>query len=325
MSTTTLPHSVNTSSPEDIGEKLQRLRANLCGVIRGKEEVIDDVIIALVAGGSLLIEDVPGVGKTTLAKTLAASVDLKFQRVQCTPDLLPADVFGFSVFNPQNGEFDFRPGPIFTNVLLVDEINRASPRTQSALLEAMAEQQVTIEGRHHHLPPPFIVLATQNPLGFQGTFPLPESQLDRFIFQISMDYPDVESELEILYGQSKAAPTEAVSPVLSRDEVLQCQQAAQNVEVERSVAEYLVQIVHRTRTDARLRMGCSPRGSLMLFRASQACALVAGRAYVLPDDVQRMAPLVLNHRVVAARTSQAGSEIRHDVIADLIQQIPVPV
>jgi MoxR-like ATPase len=272
-----------------------------------------------------LIEDVPGVGKTTLAKTLAASVDLGFQRVQCTPDLLPADIFGFSVFNPKEGRFDFRPGPIFTNVLLVDEINRASPRTQSALLEAMAEEQVTVEGTHHVLAPPFMVLATQNPLGFQGTFPLPESQLDRFLFQLSLEYPDAENEVEILYDQTSSHPVDNISPVLSRDEVLQCQAQSRAVNVERCVADYIVEIVQRTREDPRLILGSSPRGSLMLFRAAQANALVQQRDYVLPDDVQRVAPLVLSHRVVPARGNPTKSSLQREIVEDLIQQVDVPV
>ena len=308
-----------------VGEKLDRLRANLRSVIRGKDETIEDVIVALVAGGSLLIEDVPGVGKTTLAKTLAASVDLGFERVQCTPDLLPADIFGFSVFNPKDGGFDFRPGPIFTNVLLVDEINRASPRTQSALLEAMAEEQVTVEGTHRVLSPPFMVLATQNPLGFHGTYPLPESQLDRFLFQLSLDYPDADHEIEILYDQAAGRPIDAISPVLSRDDVLHCQAQVRAVNVERSVADYIVEIVQRTRDDPRLLLGSSPRGSLMLFRAAQATAWVQQRDYVLPDDVQRVAPLVLAHRVVPARGRPDQSSDRREIMADLLQQVVVPV
>ncbi len=249
----------------ELGSKLVALRSNLTSVIRGKPEIVDDLIVALVGGGSVLLEDVPGVGKTTLAKALAASVEMSFQRVQCTPDLLPADIFGFSVFNPQVAEFQFRPGPIFCNVLLVDEINRASPRTQSALLEAMAEGQVTIEGTHYPLPPPFMVLATQNPLGFHGTFPLPESQLDRFFFQLSLDYPDAESEVEILYDQSITHPLRSIRAVLTKEELLACQAVVSRIRVDRSVANYLVEIVRRTRSDPQFEFGSSPRGSLMLF------------------------------------------------------------
>ena len=316
-----MDHTTDT----DIIAQLQLLRDNLKRVIRGKDEIVEEVIVALVAGGSVLLEDVPGVGKTTLAKALAASVDLQFQRVQCTPDLLPADIFGFSIFNPQSGSFDFRRGPVFTNVLLVDEINRASPRTQSALLEAMAEQQVTVEGTHYELPPPFMVLATQNPLGFQGTFPLPESQLDRFLFQISLDYPDAESEVDILFDQVADHPVKTLPAVLSREEVLLCQTRARAVQVERCVAEYIVAIVQRSREDARLQFGASPRGSLMLFRAAQAIALVQQRTFVLPDDVQRAAPLVLSHRVVPVRGAQGGASSRRDIIESLVQDTAVPV
>lgn len=316
---------MNIASEPHIGDKLQQLRSNLQSVIRGKADVIDNIIVALVAGGSVLIEDVPGVGKTTLAKSLAASVDLDFCRVQCTPDLLPADIFGFSVFNPRDGSFEFRRGPIFTNVLLVDEINRAAPRTQSALLEAMAEKQVTVEGTHFELPSTFMVLATQNPLGFQGTFPLPESQLDRFLFQLSLDYPDAESEVEILYDQTHTHPIDEIVPVLSHDEVSLCQRKAGQVQVERSVARYLVDIVQKTRDCPQLRLGCSPRGSLMLFRASQANALVQQRDFVLPDDVQKVAPMVLSHRVAVAAGQQSGMQVQRDIVLDLIRQVNVPV
>lgn len=308
----------------DPGVHLDELRGNLSSIIRGKSDVIDQMIIGLLAGGSILLEDVPGVGKTTLAKSLARSLDLEFQRVQCTPDLLPADIFGFSVFNPQNGEFEFRSGPIFTNVLLVDEINRASPRTQSALLEAMAEHQVTIEGRHYKLPDPFLVLATQNPTGSQGTFPLPESQLDRFLFQLSLDYPDLPSEVQILYDHMASGAIENLSPVLSRDSLIACQEHVRNVNVERVVAEYLVAIVHETRDDSRIRLGSSPRGTLMLLRSAQACAVLAGRDYVLPDDIQAMAPLVLAHRVSLVERGGATADQRRELIHDLVSRVNVP-
>lgn len=309
----------------DARQKLHTLRRNLEQVIRGKSEVIEQIILVLIAGGSVLLEDVPGVGKTTLSKALAASLDLEFQRVQCTPDLLPADIFGFSVFNARDASFQFRRGPIFCNVLLVDEINRASPRTQSALLEAMAERQVTVEGTRHELPAPFLVVATQNPLGFQGTFPLPESQLDRFLLMLSLDYPDAESELEILYDQAVAHPLDQIRPVLTRDEVLHCQSLVGQVQVERSVGRYLVELVQRTRDDGRLRLGSSPRGALALFRAAQAAAFLAGRDYVLPDDVQQLAPLVLQHRVVSAKASQATHALQREVIRDILREVRVPV
>lgn len=304
---------------------LNRLSGNLRSVMRGKDGVVEEVIIALIAGGSVLIEDVPGVGKTTLARALATSLDLEFRRIQCTPDLLPADIVGFNVFNPQQASFDFRAGPVFTQVLLIDEINRASPRTQSALLEAMAEQQVTIEGHSHELPQPFLVLATQNPSGSQGTFPLPESQLDRFLFQLTMDYPDAQSEVEILYDQQSAHPLESLSAVVRREEVCNWQRQAREVFVEKSIAHYLVSLVQQTRHDSRVRLGCSPRGSLMLFRASQARAFFFGRKFVLPDDVQHVAPLVLAHRLMLQRNAGQSQAARRAIVDDVLQQVPVPV
>ncbi len=320
-----------TLTEAELAPRLQRLRTNLGKAIRGKSEVIDQVIVALLAGGSVLIEDVPGVGKTTLAKALATATDLDFQRVQCTPDLLPADIFGFSVFHPQQGSFDFRRGPIFTNILLVDEINRASPRTQSALLEAMAEHQVTTEGERFDLPKPFLVLATQNPLGFQGTFALPEAQLDRFLFRLALDYPDAESEVTMLYDHMHynlmhGAPSATdPAPVLSRTEILQAQAMAQSVQVQQCVARYMVELVRRTRQDPRIRLGCSPRGSLMLCRAAQALALLRGRTYLLPDDVQEIAPLVLAHRLVLGGEGLGSSAHQRSLVDELIRQIAVPV
>lgn len=303
-----------------IAERLQRLRGNLMRVIRGKPEIIEQLIVAVLAGGSVLLEDVPGVGKTTLAKSLAASLDLQFRRVQCTPDLLPADLFGVSVFDPRDGSFHFRRGPIFCNVLLVDEINRASPRTQSALLEVMAERQVTVDGVQYDLDPPFWVIATQNPSGFQGTYPLPESQLDRFLFKLSMDYPDPQTEVEILFAQAEHHPLDQLRPVLSLDELLECQAAARSVQMTHRVAAYLVEIVRRTREDPRLQLGSGPRGSLMLHRAAQASALLEGRDHVWPDDIQNMAPLVLQHRVIGHASDTDAS----DVVAQIIQDVSVP-
>ena len=237
-------------------QKLKRLSDSLAEVIFGKDDVIRDMLIALLAGGSVLIEDVPGVGKTTLAKTLASCVDLDFNRVQSTPDLLPSDIFGFSVLNPQDGKFSFRPGPIFCNLLLVDEINRASPRTQAALLEAMAEQQVTVEGRRYKLEGPFLVLATQNPVEHQGTFPLPESQLDRFLFRLSMNYPDTESEIDLLYAQTQSDWNgDDAGPVLSKAELLECHTLVRQVQVDRTVADYMVRIAHSTREHSQLIAG----------------------------------------------------------------------
>lgn len=306
-------------------ESLRRLQEHLGLVIRGKPECLEILTIALLAGGSVLMEDVPGVGKTTLAKALAKSVDLSFNRVQFTPDLLPADILGSSIYNPVDGKFSFRPGPIFSHVLLADEINRASPRTQSALLEAMSESQATIEGVRHPLPEPFLVLATENPVEFHGTYPLPEAQLDRFLVLINLGYPDAETELQILYSQQISQPLDDLKPILSRDELLKMQREVHQVQVSKNVGQYMVEIVGRTRRDNRLRLGVSPRGTLMLFRAAQASAYLHGRDYVLPDDVQTLSKYVLPHRIMLTSQSKYGGTSKSDIIADIVKQIPVPV
>jgi MoxR-like ATPase len=305
-------------------EKLKQLHDQLSQVILGKSDVISEVLTALLASGSVLIEDVPGVGKTTLAKALAQSVDLKFNRIQSTPDLLPGDVFGFSVLNPQTGQFSFRKGPVFCNILLVDEINRASPRTQAALLEAMAERQVTIEGVQYELEPPFLVLATQNPLEHQGTFPLPESQLDRFLFMISMDYPDRESEIDLLFEQGTMANSVELAPVLTHEELIECHRLVKKIFVERSVANYLVRLIEATRNHPEITLGASPRCSLMLFQACQARAFLLGREMVIPDDVQHLAPLVLRHRLVPRRHSTSADETKASIIQEILSQTEVP-
>ena len=294
--------------------------------LQGKEGVIIDFLTAVLAGGSVLLEDLPGVGKTTLAKTFAMLTNLKFSRLQCTPDLLPADVFGFSVYNAQSGSFTFRPGPVFCNVLLVDEINRASPRTQSSLLEAMAERQVTIEGVSHELAKPFIVLATQNPVGFQGTYPLPEAQLDRFLMHLKLDYPDADSELEMLMGSNQSS--DSLSAILTEEELSAMQSTVSKVNVHRDLAEYIVQIVNATRTSERVQLGCSPRGTQMLYRAAQARSFIEGRAHVIPDDIQHVAPLVLGHRIVARRATREEHRYhasKRELIVELMSTIPVPV
>jgi len=305
-------------------QKLQTLRTSLGKVIQGKDDTIDLLIVALLANGSVLMEDVPGVGKTTLAKALAKSIDAAFNRVQFTPDLLPADILGASIYNPVQGTFQFRPGPVFCNVLLADEINRASPRTQSALLEAMSEAQATIEGTRHVLPSPFLVVATQNPVDFHGTYPLPEAQLDRFLLWLDLGYPDEATEVQILYALAERHPVDSVEPVLTREEVLEMQQQVTRVRVEQSVSRYIVEIVRRTRADDRLKVGVSPRGSLMLFRAAQSAAFMAGRDYVLPDDVQRLAPHVLVHRLILTPKAKYGSLTKQQIIGDVLLTVDVP-
>ncbi len=304
--------------------QLAALQDNLKQVIRGKDEVIELLTIALLANGSVLMEDVPGVGKTTLAKALAKSIDASFKRVQFTPDLLPADILGSSIYNPKDGAFVFRPGPIFCNILLADEINRASPRTQSALLEAMSEGQASIEGDRRELPAPFLVLATQNPIEFHGTYPLPEAQLDRFLGQLDLGYPDPETEVDILHAVSGEHPVDRVAPVWTRDETAALQRQTQAVEVERSVSRYMIALVQHTRADARCRLGVSPRGAIMLFRASQAAAFYAGRNYVLPDDVQRVAPFVLAHRLVLASKAKYAGVSKGVIIRDALDAVRVP-
>jgi len=305
--------------------RLSPLKENLQTVIYGKGESIDVVIVALLAGGSILIEDVPGVGKTTLAKALAKSLDAKFCRIQFTPDLLPADILGSSIYNPVTGEFRFAPGPIFCNILLADEINRASPRTQSALLEAMNENQATIEGQRHALPQPFLVIATENQIEFHGTYPLPEAQLDRFLVRLAIGYPAAEVEVDILKSHAHSQPLDRIGPVLDLEQVRRIQQEVAEIHIEEGILEYIVEIVHATRHDNRLQLGISTRGTLMLSRAAQARAYYENREYVIPDDVLWCAPHVLSHRMIlTAKTRYSGATTRQ-IVSDIIGRIKVPV
>ena len=309
---------------DDFVAGVQRLQANLSSVIRGKSEAVRLLLISLLSGGHALLEDVPGTGKTTLAKSLARSISGTFRRVQFTPDLLPADITGSSFYKPQDGSFEFREGPVFTNVLLADEINRTSPRTQSALLEVMSESQVTVDGKRRDLPRPFFVVATQNPAEYQGTYPLPEAQLDRFAVRISIGYPDPASELEMLFSQRDHHPFDDLQAVVGCEQVIAMQDRVKRIRVDPAVADYIVRLVGQTRGDTRLRLGVSPRGSLTLYRTAQACAILAAREFVTPDDVRAMAVSVLAHRVVLDTKAKYGGQRTDQIIEEALAKTPVP-
>ena len=320
----TLNGSATTTSTRAPREAMRSIETNLRRVIRGKDESIELVLIALASGGHVLLEDAPGTGKTTLAKALAASMDGLFRRVQFTPDLLPADITGSSFYNPADGSFEFRPGPVFSNVLLADEINRTSPRTQSALLEVMSENQVTTDGLRHALPAPFFVIATQNPSDYAGTYPLPEAQLDRFMIRVSLGYPDAASELEILGAQKNHHPLDDLQAVVSPAEVLAIAEEVREVTFDPSVGQYVVELVAQTRDDARLRVGLSPRGSLALYRTAQARAWWQGRDYVVPEDVRALAEPVLAHRLILETKARYGGATSADIIREGLDKIAVP-
>ena len=304
---------------------LRRLLDNIGSVVLGKPEVIRLAVVALLAEGHVLIEDVPGVGKTLLARAIAASLDCSFRRLQFTPDLLPSDILGSSIYNAASGEFVFKPGPIFANVILADEINRTTPRTQSALLEAMSDGQVSVEGTTHVLEPPFLVLATQNPFEFEGTYVLPESQLDRFMIRLRMGYPVRAEERDILTSHRRGEPVGALRPVLSTAEALDLQRAVRQVRVDDAIADYLLDLVHATRETPDLHVGVSTRGALTLYRAAQSLALVSGRDYVVPDDVKTLAVPVLAHRVIGKSFLQAGEfGASEAIIRDLLDRLRVP-
>jgi MoxR-like ATPase len=307
--------------------RLAELEKAVQTAIRGKPEVVRLSLVCLLARGHLLIEDVPGVGKTTLAQSLARAVACGFHRLQFTSDMLPSDVLGVTIYNAHSEAFEFKPGPVFTNFLLADEINRTTPKTQSALLEAMNEGQVTIEGRPHPLPRPFMVIATQNPVEHHGTYPLPESQMDRFLMRLRIGYPDAASEREIVRN-FEMATADAVTPVLSGDDTVQLQTAVQRVIVEESLVDYMLAIVEKTRAYESLTLGVSPRGSQALFRAVQALALLEGRDYAIPDDIKRLAPPVFGHRVVVnTRTAlaQRRSDLGDRIIEEILSLTDVPL
>ncbi|HEX8522199.1 MAG TPA: MoxR family ATPase [Tepidisphaeraceae bacterium] len=303
---------------------VQSLENNLASVIKGKPEAIRLLLVSLLAGGHALLEDVPGTGKTTLAKSLARSISGIFRRVQFTPDLLPADITGSSFYKPQDGSFEFREGPVFANVLLADEINRTSPRTQSALLETMSEGQVTVDGKRRDLPKPFFVVATQNPSEYHGTYPLPEAQLDRFALKIAIGYPDHAAELEVLETHQMHNPYHELKPIVSTDQILAMQEQVKEVKVDAAVSDYIIRLVASTRTDPRLRLGISPRGSLSLYRTSQVLALMNERSFVTPDDVRTLAPAVLAHRIVLDTKAKYSGQRNEQIIEDALKQTPVP-
>ncbi len=308
---------------ESIVEFARTVHENVARVIVGKDDVVDLLLVALLAGGHVLLEDVPGTGKTTLARALAISLGLQFKRVQCTPDLLPNDISGVSVYHPPTGEFQFRPGPIFSNILLADEINRATPRTQSALLEAMAERQVTVDGITYPLSEPFLVLATENPIEFEGTFPLPEAQLDRFLLQLAVGYPLLSDEARMLRSISGRHPIETLQPVVSGDSVSVLQRNVDAIHVSDAVLSYILRLAVATRQHFDITLGASPRASLALYRASQAAAALAGREFVLPDDVKRLAEPVLRHRLLLKSESALRGRTPAAVLREILLSTPV--
>ena len=308
-----------------ISDTATRLRENIQRVIVGKDEIINLALIAMLCEGHLLLEDVPGTGKTTLAKTIAASLGCSFRRVQFTPDLLPSDLTGIYYFNQKSQEFEFRPGPLMAQILLADEINRATPRTQSALLESMQEQQVTVDIATHELPRPFMVMATQNPIELEGTFPLPEAQLDRFLIKLAVGYPDAEGENNILLRFEKEDPLNSLQKVVEPAEIIQLQEDVRQIKVEDSVRHYLVNVCRATRTHEDIALGASPRATMALYRTCQAQAAIEDRAFVIPDDVKVMAPYVLTHRLVVNPQTRLRGRTAKDVLREVVETVPVPV
>ncbi len=309
---------------QDIRTVANRIIDNVATVIVGKRDAIELVVVALLADGHILIEDVPGVGKTTLAKAISRSVGLSFKRVQFTPDLLPSDVTGVTIFNQKTREFEFREGPVMAQIVLADEVNRATPKTQSALLEAMEERQITVDGTTYVLPEPFLVLATQNPIEYEGTFPLPEAQLDRFLMRVNLGYPERADELQVLAAQQRERPIDDIQQVVTLEEVFAAQEAVKDVYVDPLVSNYIVDISRATREHNDVYLGASPRGSLGLFRSGQAMAAVAGRDYVVPDDVKRLAEAVLSHRVIVSPAARIRSVDTRAIVAGILDFVPVP-
>jgi MoxR-like ATPase len=316
--------AVSPRSPKELAGLLDSLRANIAQVFLGKPEAIRLALVALLADGHLLLEDVPGIGKTLLAKALARSLDCKFSRIQFTPDLLPGDLIGVTIYREKTGEFIFQPGPLFAEVVLADEINRTTPRTQSALLEAMSERQVTVDTDTRHLGPPFLVVATQNPHEFEGTYPLPESQLDRFLLRAPLGYPDREAERAILTQHRSGEPVEHLKPVLGTPDVLALQAQTRDVRVDPAIADYVLDLVDGTRAHPEIVLGASTRAALGLYRAAQALAVVSGRDYVVPDDVKTLAEPVLGHRLVTRGWTHGGHPDATPVVREVLARLTVP-
>jgi MoxR-like ATPase len=309
---------------ETVQEVAKRIVDNVEKVIIGKRQQVEQTVIALLCQGHVLIEDVPGVGKTMLAKTIARSLGCTFQRIQFTPDMLPSDVTGVSVFNQKTREFEFRPGPIMAQIVLTDEINRATPKTQSALLEAMEEKQVTVDGVTYPLQKPFLVLATQNPIEYEGTFPLPEAQLDRFMLRISLGYPSPADEIRMLDSQQRVHPVETVEQVVSAEALLQAQEAVKEVHIDDQIKEYIVELVNTSRKHPDIYLGASPRGSLALYKTAQAKAAVEGRDYVIPDDVKALAIPALAHRLIVSPAARIKNVDARVVVQEILDSVPVP-
>jgi MoxR-like ATPase len=301
------------------------VRQSVSHVMVGKDQVIDLLLVALLCEGHVLFEDVPGIGKTTMAKALSKSLGCSFQRIQFTPDLLPSDITGITFYNQKTGDFEFRPGPLLAQVVLADEINRATPRTQSALLEAMEERQITVERETLALPRPFLVIATQNPVEQEGTFPLPEAQLDRFMLRLRLDYPTHEEERAIVQRFKESQPMQDLKPVISADDLKYLQEAIRRVHIDTAVENYIVEVVRATRTHSAVELGASPRGTLALYRASQALAALRGRTYVIPDDVKQLAQPVLAHRLLASSQARMHGRVMEQIVEDVLKSVAVPV
>lgn len=323
---------MNPSSPGDLDQAIQtlrdgyaRIRSELAKVVVGQDAVVEELIIGLLGRGHCILEGVPGLAKTLTISTIARMLSLSFSRIQFTPDLMPSDITGINYYNQKLGEFQFREGPLFAQVVLADEINRATPRTQSALLEAMEERQLTVEGVTGQLPRPFLVMATQNPVELEGTFPLPEAQLDRFLVRLKLGYPNEDGEDEILARLESSSPLDAVQPVVGPAELMRLAAALGRLHVDPSVRRYAVRVVQETRRDAAFELGASPRASLALFRTARALAAISGRDFVLPDDVKAMAPFVLPHRVILSTQARLRGRDADELVADVLQRVPVPV